>query len=116
MQQMEPPRGPLRVPSVRISLQPIITASYARCLHILPLFAHILSTLSVSVAVTRPLTDTALWNSELTSGSVHFLNVVCTHPERCLHTIILSALSPSIAVNPPARCLAFSACPSQSLS
>ena len=50
----------LRVPSVRISLQPIITASYARCLHILPLFAHILSTLSVSVAVTRPLTDTAL--------------------------------------------------------
>jgi hypothetical protein len=55
-------------------------------------------------------------NSELTSGSVHFLNVVCTHPERCLHTIILSALSPSIAVNPPARCLAFSACPSQSLS
>ena len=50
----------LRVPSVRISLQPIIIASYARCLHILPLFAHILSTLNVSVAVTRPLTDTAL--------------------------------------------------------
>ena len=50
----------LRVPTVRISLQPIITVSYARCLHILPLFAHILSTLSVLVAVTRPLTDTAL--------------------------------------------------------
>ena len=50
----------LHVPSVRISLQPIITASYARRLHILPLFAHILSTRSVSVAATRPLTDTAL--------------------------------------------------------
>ena len=50
----------LSVPSVRISLQPIATVSYARCLHILPLFAHIFSTLSISVAVTRPLTDTTL--------------------------------------------------------
>ena len=39
----------LCVPSVRISLQPIITTSYARCLHTLP-FARILSTLSVSVS------------------------------------------------------------------
>ena len=30
----------LRVSTVRISLQPIITASYARCLHALPLSAH----------------------------------------------------------------------------
>ena len=75
----------LRVPSVRISLQPIITASYARCLHILPLFAHILSTLSVSVAVTRPLTDTALETANSLPGLcisltlfAHILNVVCT--------------------------------------
>ena len=50
----------LRVSSVRISLQPIVTASYARRFHILPVFAHVLSTLIVSVAVTRPLIDTVL--------------------------------------------------------
>ena len=74
----------LRVPSVRISLQPIIIASYARCLHILPLFAHTLSTLSVSVAVTRPLIDTALETANSLPGLcisltlfAHTLNVVC---------------------------------------
>ena len=49
-------------------------------------------------------------------------SVVCAFPECCLLTTwmlsahTLSALSPSIAANPPALCLAFSACPSQFLS
>ena len=83
--------------------------------YILPLFAHILSPLSVSAVKCTLSTDTVLYNFALTS-------VVCAFPERCLLTSwtlfahTLSALSPSIAVNPPALSRTSSACPSQSLS
>jgi hypothetical protein len=49
--------------------------------------------------------------------SAHFLNAVCMYPPAvCLYPLILSPLSLSIAVNPPALSLTLSACPFQSLS
>ena len=101
----------LRVSSVRISLQPIVTASYARCLHILPLFTRILSTLSVSAAVTRPLIDTthplrsqpinrrqhsrSLPRVLSLSLSVSFLNVFCPLSKRLsAHLLLMSAHLP----------------------
>ena len=69
------------VPSVRISLQPLIIVCIPRTLspYILPLFAHILSPLSVSFAISGHLsTVTALLNSAPAS-------VVCAFPDLCLH-------------------------------
>ncbi len=108
-------------------------ASHWCCLradHMLTIAASPLLSLSLSLSTSRSSTPCSQSPSSLSCTfsacpyhppclplSAHFLNAVCMYPPTvCSYPHILSPLSLSIAVNPPALSLTLSACPFQSLS
>ena len=85
-------QSPLRLfRLLSVSLLSVAFAFSESCMsaYVLPLSAHILSPISVSIAVTYTLTqrtDTSLLNITLNSVACALPNVVCTYlPEVCTH-------------------------------